>query len=371
MAVHHPAADIERLADQCVRCGLCLPHCPTYRLDGNEAESPRGRIALARGLVSGRLPPGPVVDGHLDHCLGCLRCETACPAGVRYGELIDATRHLQRHRRGARPWQRAVEWLAAHPALLSRLLGLYRTAFRWLPARLRILPRPPALEPPPAERTAAVALFAGCLAHRYEASTRAGLVKLCRAAGVAVAVPADQTCCGALHRHAGNAEWADLLAARNRRALARFGTVLTLASGCHDQVAAALPEGVTEDALAFLAERRHRLRFATARGRVALHLPCTQHARPGSVAALRQLLAAVPDLDLIELTDTGCCGAAGRHLLDFPERAAALRQPLLDALRRSGADTLLSANIGCRLHLDAAAAVRVTHPIDFLAELLT
>lgn len=396
----NPAPEPERpavsaLADRCVQCGLCLPHCPTYRLDRSEAESPRGRIALAHGLATGILPASATTDLHLDHCLGCRRCEQVCPAGVEYGALLVATRRLQRERRRAGPRQRLVEALCARPALLDSLLGVYRALFRLVPARMRLLPRPPRrLEPPPSatvgapsrpalsvppplkheepgagQRHARVALFTGCVGRRYDAPAQAALIALCRALSVELAIAPFQTCCGALHDHAGNGGQADALAARNRAAFAGCDRVLTTASGCHEAIAASFSDPVVaEDALVFLARQLDRLRFAPAEGRVALHLPCSQRGVPGSVAAVRQLLAAVPGLDLIELPDTGCCGAAGSHMLDFPGRAAALRQPVLDAARRSGAVTLLSANVGCRLHLDPGARIVVMHPLEFLAE---
>lgn len=358
------------LADRCVQCGLCLPHCPTYQLDRCEAESPRGRIALARGLATGRLAPSAAGDAHLDHCLGCRRCEAVCPAGVRYGELLVETRRRQRLRRRPGLRRRLAEWLTARPALLDRGLGLYRILAPLLPARLRPLPRPPATRPRPAG-PARVAVFTGCVARRYEAPVQAALARLCAALDTAIAWPEGQTCCGALHAHAGDTDTAQRLAATNRAAFAGAHTVLTCASGCHAAVAASLPEGVrARDALDFLHERCDRLHFRPLPIRLALHLPCTQRSVVGSDRALRALLARIPALEVVELPDTGCCGAAGMHMFDDPMRAARLRQPLLDALAASGAATLVSANIGCRLHLADAAGIRTLHPLELLADAL-
>ncbi len=367
------------LADRCVQCGLCLPHCPTYRLDRSEPESPRGRIALTRAFSDGSLQPSPSADAHLDRCLGCRRCEPVCPAGVQYGALLVETRRRQRERRGAGLRQRGIEWLAARPALLDRLLGIYRALYPVLP---KWLPRPPRkvwIDIPLAATTTApvssVALFRGCIARRYDAATHSALVTLCNAAGISVTAPAAQTCCGALHAHAGACEDAQELARRNRAAFTTGVTVLSSATGCHESLADALDgHAPVHDASAFLLRHADALRFRPTKLRVALHVPCTQRAVVRSDAALRKLLARIPDLDVIELPDTGCCGAAGSYMFDQPERARALRKPLLDALTASGATLLLSANIGCRLHLGMGtgmgASVPVRHPLEFLAEQL-
>ena len=361
------------LADRCVQCGLCLPHCPTYRLDRTEAESPRGRIAYIKAVAEGRLEPGPVGDRHLDHCLGCRRCEPVCPAGVPYGELLVGARATQARRQPPTGKQRWAGALLARPKALGLLLDLYRWFGPLLPRAWRPpLPRPPApvtLPAGPTRPTETVALFSGCVADRYESGTRAALVRLLAGAGIQVALPSAQTCCGAAAAHSGDVTTATRLATLNRQAFAGQGRVLCLASGCQDALTRSLADGPqVEDALAALDRVAARLAFRPASRRVALHLPCTQRSVVRSDLALRRLLARIPGLDLVELPDTGCCGAAGLHQLVEPGRAAALRQPLLEALAASGATELLSANIGCRLHLGNGTTLPVRHPIDFLAE---
>lgn len=371
------SAELMALTDQCVQCGLCLPACPTYRLDLIEAESPRGRIALARAWELGTIPPTAAGDQHLDQCLGCRRCEVVCPAGVEYGPLLVLARTRQRARRAPGWHQRGLEWFAARPRQLTWLLGLYRRMYRWLPASLRPLPRPPAATTPAPQADASVGLFTGCVARAYEPGLRLALFRLCAAAGVQITITDRQTCCGALHAHAGNAAAAAMLAATNRAAFAGADTVLTLASGCHESLAQALDGNAeTIDALDFLAIRADGLRFRETCARVALHLPCTQRNVVKSELATRALLARVPGLDIVELDGgplqqrLGCCGAAGTQMLTCPERAAAFRQPLLDQLQASGATRLLSANIGCRLHFANGTRLPVQHPLEFLAECL-
>jgi glycolate oxidase iron-sulfur subunit len=361
------------LADRCVQCGLCLPACPTYGHDRLEAESPRGRIALTRAWALETIVPTPIGEDHLDHCLGCRNCEAVCPAGVNYGELLVRARGLQRNRRGVGWKQRSAEWLTARPQILNGLLGLYRRLYPVLPKAWRLLPRPraiPSAPPGPVKADTSVSLFVGCIARSYESNLHSAVARLCAAVGVAVNSPAAQTCCGSLHAHAGASDIRDHLAAANRRAFAQTGTVLTLASGCHETVAHSLA-GIahTQDAIAWLAARADTLRFRECHERIALHLPCTQRNVVKSVVALRTLLARVPGLEIIELNaGYGCCGAAGTQMLTDPVRAAEYRQPLLDQFQHSGATRVLSANIGCRLHFANASDAPVQHPLEFLAD---
>ncbi|MEQ1512319.1 MAG: (Fe-S)-binding protein [Lysobacteraceae bacterium] len=367
---------LRTLADQCVQCGLCLPSCPTYALDPIEAESPRGRIALAKAWDAGLLAPTGAGDRHLDQCLGCRRCETVCPAKVSYGALLAAARTRQRARRPAQLLQRTAEWLAARPRTLSALLNAYRSAWPLLPRAARPLPRPPASAVPLRDQrnepTASAALFLGCVARSYEAPLLVAVHRLGASIGLTIATPAGQTCCGSLHAHGGAAVRAAELAVTNRQAFAGTSTVLSLASGCHDTLADSLRgQCLVRDAIDVIAESADRLQFAARPERIALHLPCTQRNVVRSDGALRALLARVPKLDVVVIdAGFGCCGAAGTGMLNDPDRAARFRQPLLDQLADSGATRLLSANIGCRLHLANGTALPVQHPLEFLAECL-
>lgn len=373
-----PSADpLVALADQCVQCGLCLPVCPTYRHDRIEAESPRGRIALARGWALEALEPTPAGDAHLDACLACRNCEAACPAGVRYGALLVEVRARQRVRPGVAALQRVIEGLVRRPRLMRRLLAAYRWSWPVLPRRLRPLPRPPGPSssldtPQPTGTRPVVDLFTGCVAPAYEASTHAALAKLLDACGIALRIPARQGCCGTLHAHAGDTAMAGALAHGNARAFGSASRVVTLASGCHEAIAAALTPGVpVVDALDLLAAHVDRLRFRPTPERIALHLPCTQRNVVGSAGSLRRLLSAIPGLDAVVLdAGHGCCGAAGTAMLTAPERAASFRAPLIAQLDACSATRVLSANIGCRLHLSNGTAVPVQHPVDFLAACL-
>ncbi|MCA1714106.1 MAG: 4Fe-4S dicluster domain-containing protein, partial [Gammaproteobacteria bacterium] len=194
-AVHRQAADpLVVLADQCVQCGLCLPSCPTYRMDLIEAESPRGRIAMARAWALDSSAPTAIGDRHLDQCLGCRRCEVVCPAGVQYGALLVATRARQRERRPVGWRQHAAEWLTSRPRLLKSLLTFYRRAWPLLPKAWRTLPRPPAASRSRSALAGSgdLALFVGCVATAYETDLRQAVARLCAALGLRLSIPAAQ-----------------------------------------------------------------------------------------------------------------------------------------------------------------------------------
>src|SRR5690349_6710643 len=385
---------IAALADQCVQCGLCLPACPTYALDGNEAESPRGRIAIAAALAKGRVPVTDELREPLDHCLGCLSCERVCPAQVRFGELLVETRALL----GPAPRQpRALLALATRPAWLRaarRLagwIGLSRWQARlagWLPERsawraaLSLAATPPPSTPPgfsaasrDAPTLAPVALFPGCVGSVDDEDAQQAATVLLEAAGHPV-IRLPAFCCGALDAHGGRTAAATLVMQRVRNAMQASGAsmLVTVTPGCLSQLRAALPGVLVSDPYALLAARTGRLGFRPLRQRVALHLPCTQLNVACSGEALQALLARVPELEIVQLPPR-CCGAAGSHLLEFPERAAALRVPTLEAIDTLAPQALLSSNIGCRLHLAAGLAERgktvpTLHPLVLLAQQL-
>jgi glycolate oxidase iron-sulfur subunit len=397
-----PLAD----ADLCVKCGLCLPHCPTYGASRNEADSPRGRIMLMQGLATARIVPSASVERHLDGCLGCRACEQVCPAKVPYGALIDAGRALLGVQRPARlqgsRWISRLLSSATGRAVLRALLRVYAASggqaavrrFRLLGrgrlARLETtlpmleaLPSRPALDQ--ADVRPIVQLFAGCIGDVAERAVAADLARLLADCGYAMRLPLRQTCCGAIDQHAGDAQRAARLAARNVAAFAsREATpILALATGC----AATLtdyprlaPDGGAafasrlQDPIAFLLAHGERLRFRPTPLTVAIHEPCTQRNVVGAGAALRTLLARVPGLKVVELDASGrCCGAAGTHFVSHPDAADALLAPKLDATARLAPDVIVSANVGCSLHLagglrrQGGISPEVLHPVRLLA----
>jgi glycolate oxidase iron-sulfur subunit len=388
MALEQPPTRIAELADQCVQCGLCLPACPTYALDRSEAESPRGRIAIAAALARGAAEPTAELRAHLDHCLGCLSCQRACPAEVRYDELLIETRALL----GPAPQRpRRLLGLLQHPGLLRALrrIGTAFGAAHWLRALARCLPTdspwraalrllpgtPPAPLPRGDAAGAELALFPGCVASVEDAEAQQAALTLLHAAGYRIHVlPAF--CCGAMDLHGGETAAAEQAAERVRQAWQASGAerLLSVTPGCLGTLRHALPDVPVLDPLSLLAERADRLRFRPLPLRVALHLPCTQANVARSEAAMLQLLRRVPRLDVVSLPrPPNCCGTAGSHLLEFPARAAQLRAATLQPLATLAPARVLSSNIGCRLHLaagDDATPWITQHPLSLLAQQL-
>ncbi len=383
------------LADQCVMCGLCLPHCPTYGISLDEAESPRGRIALARWIAAGTLKPDPAALKHLDQCLDCLSCQKVCPSDVRYGEIITRTRAMLRRRpRGV------LGRLMTDPRRLVSLarIGARTKADRWLPRLARWLPLPfrtlaervpavPAAMTMPHSRVARdrgrVTVFRGCVASVYDRDTHESARVLLEALGYEVVVPEGTPCCGALARHAGDVEAADRDVVGACAAIAETdcAAVLVSASGCfgdlRDQVARAGGPPVI-DILVFVARdaRIDTLRFRPSGKRVALHLPCTQVNVVGEIASIRALLARIPALTVLGVPEQPrCCGAAGNYFIEHPAIADRLRDEKLAQIDAETPDIVLTTNIGCRIHLanglrERADAPPVLHPLALLAQQL-
>lgn len=393
--------------DLCVHCGFCLQACPTYLALHDENDSPRGRIVLMRALAEGELAPNdPVVHAHIDRCLGCRGCESACPSGVPYGQLLEATRAtLASHRplpavarlvlgTFSRRWALRLALLGGRlaralglPRLLSAAGGRLGFAFAMLGATRHPLPRRPYAASGSGAR-GTVAVLHGCVMDGLMSGTNAATERVLTVNDYAVVAAPGEGCCGALHAHAGDAAGARDLARRNIAAFERTGAqfVAVNASGCgammkeyahllHDD-----PEW--RDRAAQLSARvRDVSELLAAAGpragaplplRVTYDAPCHLVHAQRVVAPPLAVLAAIPGLQLVPLADADqCCGSAGIYNLVEPETSDAVLAPKLARIAETGADFVATGNPGCLMQIGAGlarqgSAVRVVHPVDLL-----
>lgn len=407
--------DYELFLD-CVHCGLCTSACPTYVELGDENDSPRGRIYLMRSVVDGRVPLDDKVRNHLDLCLDCRACETACPSGVQYGKLIEPFRiHLEKTEPRPSPLgflqrfllfkmtpsRRRMRW-ALKPAKLLQWTGI-----DWLFSKIglfRILPRGmrqlhdmlpplkkhygslPEVLPAEGTRRARVALFLGCAGDAFYPQTTFATAKVLQKNGCEVWIPQAQQCCGALHYHAAQEDPARAYAQRNLeifQGLKDVDALIVNAAGCgamlkeYGHAFHGLP-----GADAFAAKVRDVSEFLMELGPVpptgplplqavyhdACHLCHGQQIRKQP----RQLLEMIPELKLVPLNESEiCCGAAGSYNLTQPNMAERLGQRKADNLLATGAEAIFSGNVGCLMQIGRYLRARkpglwIAHPVDAL-----
>ena len=366
----------------CVSCGLCLPHCPTFRVTGEEALSPRGRIAAIRAVHLEDAPVTPEFVSFMETCVQCRGCEPACPSGVPYGHLQEGVREtLAAQHRVTPRWQRlGYSFLPRHRMLL---LGSSALA---VAQRLRLVPKAAGLPRLPLRRGAAVQstgdqvwMFTGCVMDAWMRDTHRSTTAVLDHLGITYRTPGSGGgCCGALHTHAGLTDDARSLARRVMASMPGDAPVVVNSAGC----GAALkeyghllgtPEAVAfsarvKDVHEYLADHVYRLRPARRLGRVIVQDPCHLRHVQKAHLAVRTVLA--PVAELVELDDDGvCCGAGGAYSAMQPELAGQIRDRKLEAIARAGSGVVASANPGCAMHL-AAAGLVVRHPIDLLASAL-
>ena len=367
----------------CVSCGLCLPHCPTYRVSGEERLSPRGRIAAMRAVNAGAPIDSPF-EAMMLTCVQCRGCETACPSSVPFGRMMEATRTVLAVR-SVPWWQRAGYALLSRPRLLHGLTTvgavLQRGGLvpRSLSSRLS-LPRLPLRQPPLAATGSDVWLFTGCVMDALQRQVHRAAVDVLGAAGVGVALPGDgASCCGALHTHAGLHAESVRLASRVMSEFPGEAPILVDSAGCGAVMKEYGALLGTEEAQRFsdrvydiyewLAPRVEALPSPVAGGRrprVAVQDPCHLRHVQRVEGAVRVVVGRYAEV--VELADEGrCCGAGGAYSALQPDLASAIRTQKIDAIDRAGADVVASANPGCSMWL-ASAGVMVKHPIEIVAE---
>ncbi|CAM4074895.1 glycolate oxidase subunit GlcF [Pseudomonas wadenswilerensis] len=390
------AEEAESILRTCVHCGFCNATCPTYQLLGDELDGPRGRIYLIKQVLEGH-PASAKTQLHLDRCLSCRNCETTCPSGVDYHNLLDIGRAVVDQAVPRPPLQRALRRglrnLASHPATFKRLVQLGRSVDSLLPAPLKAkLPRSvPRAQPRPQPRhPRRVLLLEGCVQPTLSPNTNAATARVLDRLGISVTAAPQAGCCGAVDYHL-DAQASGLERARRNidawwpAIEAGAEAIVQTASGCGafvkeyakllqgdaqyaakarrvSELARDLVEVISVEPLEPLACHSGQL--------LAVHCPCTlQHAQKlgGSVEALLKRLgfnlSNVPDGHL-------CCGSAGTYSLTQPTLARQLRDNRLDALESGQPDLIVTANIGCQTHLDGAGRTPVRHWIELLDEAL-
>lgn len=410
---------------QCMRCGMCLPTCPTYDATGRERNSPRGRIALMRAVADGDLAVSPSFAEEMSYCLGCLACQTACPAGVQYGVLFETARSdIQRAglaSRAERFWRTVtLRFLFMRPRALraaGRALRWYQRSgleslarrtglVRLLPAQLRRLePQAPTIAvafsdtliaPTEQPRTASrhrVAVLTGCMQDLVFADVNRDTVDVLLANGCTVDTPPSQPCCGSLHAHNGEIELAALLARRMIDVVPpeRYDAIISNAGGCGSHLRhyaplladdpaygerARLWDSKVRDVHEWLMEigcRPPKAAPFDSPAAVTYHESC--HLVHGQKIAKqpRAVLRLIPGITLTELPESSwCCGAAGIYALTQPAQAEALLERKVRQVGTTGAAIVATANPGCHLQIarglkQADAPVGVMHPVTLLA----
>lgn len=374
-------------ADRCVACGLCLPHCPTYRKTGSEADSPRGRIQLMRAVANDILPNNHRFKQHIDLCLSCRSCESACPNNVNYGALVDTTRTLYVRKKSigmtlAKPFirNRHLASLLIWPLWMMqqiRLLGLFK---RLIPSA-KLLPKinaPFAWKPfyPTTESLkGSVSLFLGCASNALDNQTLSASIYVLNKLGFNVHIPNTQTCCGSIARQAGDDAEAIKLVARNTSSFDINLPILTTASGCAAGLKDYLTTHRVQDISAFLVtcdwKDSHVLPLNE---KIYVQDPCTLRNVLKSQHAVYDLLKKIPHADIQPLPgNSQCCGGAGAYVITSPDMANSLRHDKLTAIREKNVATLATSNIGCSLHIakglrDTNIDIKVMHPIQIIAK---
>ena len=386
--------------NKCIHCGLCLQACPTYAVFGTEMDSPRGRIVLIRAVSEGKIAPADfntVFARHMDLCLSCLACETACPSGVQYGQLAQTAKTALAARRTPGLRERFIRWLGlqqvmpelARLKLIARALWVYQASgLQRVIRALNLLPKPlrsmEAILPPldlkfldrarPAPAIGAsrgtVAFFHGCIQEAFLASANASTVRVLQRNGYTVHFPAKQTCCGAAHLHVGDVAHAQQLARQNLDALLddRYDAVINNAGGCGATLKHEYAH-LFDDEPAY-AEKAKRLAHKVKdiseflidhlntppRGQVNLRVTYSDscHLRHAQkvIKPPRDLIKMIPGIELVELKSPDrCCGSAGVYNLAQAETADAILDAKMADVAATGAEVIVASNTGCQMQL--------------------
>lgn len=401
--------DLISKTNLCVKCGLCLPHCPTYNKTQNENESPRGRIALIQAWANKDLTGSEKLQSHIDNCLLCRSCEKVCPAQVPYGQIVDDFRNTIQSTKKSSLDVTLLKSIA-HDKKLSHvaqfLLKNYQSSSLQKTARFlklakifkldkieRLISDKPIANqlvelknyyPAKLDIKGDVGLFAGCMGSLLDRETLYSAISLLNYAGFNVHIPDAQTCCGALDLHNGDKATARQLETVNQQLFANkeWLAIISIASGCGSQLLAYQDTGFADkvcDISQFLIDQRITFRTLSAlNSTVLLHTPCSLRNIMNEELGAFNLLKQIPGIKIKAMTNNiKCCGSAGSYMLQHAEMAESLVDDLINEVisYKQKPEYLLTSNIGCALHISARLAERnveleLIHPVTLIARQL-
>ena len=412
-------SNFTQMLRQCIHCGMCLQACPTYNVFGTEVDGPRGRIALIRAASEGKLSLGEVqntLSRHILLCLACRSCETACPSGVKYGAIIEATRILVEHNRKPGIPERFLRWLGIKQLmpnlwllkLLARILRLYEVIglqhlvrkLNTLPATLNsmetILPditlnyiNPKKCFPPSGQKRGTLSFFTGCIQEAFLANVNQATLRVLQKNGYEILIPSKQVCCGAAHLHLGDKDGAQQLARVNIDAFLSLNcdSIICNAGGC-GVCLKEYPQLLADDPIYFQRAQEFSLKIKDISEFLVDHLSVPPlgivkartvysdscHLRHGQkvIKPPRQLLKMVPGIQLVELSlPDRCCGSAGVYNIAHVEVANAILDTKMADIANTGAELIITSNTGCHMQLlagvrRAGLKAKVMHAVEVI-----
>ena len=380
-------ADLIKAADQCVMCGMCLPHCPTYQVSRNEAESPRGRISLIKAFAENKLQASTSLEQHIQSCTGCLSCQQICPAKVNYQDILDSGKTLYRSELSlmTRTAHKLAINMSTH-ALGHKTLRLAKHFKRVLPTNrytelLNHLDYQ-VIEPEIADKNPThVCIFTGCTGNVFDTQTLNSLIQILDAIGVKASLTTNTLCCGAISQHSGLPEKANDSINQLKKYLAakNVNTLLSFASGCGRQLNEQLTDNSVRhiDALTWLCEQPsfQKSTYASTNKKVLVHSPCTLQNETRQIT--HNALKKIPNIELLEFNDNlDCCGAGGIQLTSPEQSNELLLESKINSINNIKPDMIVSSNIGCALNFklgldNTNLDIEVIHPLTLLARQLT